>query len=63
MSVSDHPRLLDTEEAAWYLNQTPRWVREKAVRRQIPAVKLGRAVRFRVEDLDAFIAGNVVPSR
>jgi excisionase family DNA binding protein len=55
-----HARLLDTEEAAWYLHQTPRWVRGKWASRELPAVKLGRAVRFRVEDLDQFIADNVI---
>ena len=53
-------RLLDLEEAAQYLCTTPRWVRSQWQSRSIPAVKLGRAVRFRVEDLDAFVEARVV---
>ena len=52
---TSHPRLLDAQEAAWYLNTTPRWVHGAWASRQLPAVKVGRQVRFRVEDLDDFI--------
>jgi excisionase family DNA binding protein len=60
MDKSTHARLLDLEEAAWYMNTTERWIRDRYSRRELPAVKLGRAVRFRVEDLDRFIESNVV---
>jgi excisionase family DNA binding protein len=49
-------RLLDIEEAAWYLNQTPRWVRGRWSAKELPGVKLGKSVRFRLEDLDRYVA-------
>jgi len=48
-------RLLDMDEAAWYLKQSPRWVRTKWSTRELTGIKVGRAVRFRVSDLDAYI--------
>jgi excisionase family DNA binding protein len=51
----ERARLLDATEAAWYLNVTPRWIRSAWGQRKLPAVKVGRAVRFRVEDLDAYV--------
>lgn len=53
--VRDDHRLLDAEEAAWYLHMSPSWVLSAWAARQLPAVKVGRAVRFRIEDLDDFI--------
>jgi excisionase family DNA binding protein len=53
--------LLDYEAAARYLGTTPRHVRELWAKRYVAAVKVGRRVRFRVIDLDAFIAAHRVP--
>lgn len=53
-------RLLDYETAAIYLCTTPRHVRELWARRQLAAIKVGRSVRFRRVDLEAFIAANRV---
>lgn len=47
--------LLDRKAAAVYLGQSERWIEERWQRREIPAVKLGRKVLFRIADLDAFI--------
>jgi excisionase family DNA binding protein len=48
-------RLLDTEQAAAYLNVRPSWVRGAVQTRRIPHVKLGKHVRFLQEDLDSWI--------
>jgi excisionase family DNA binding protein len=53
-------RLLDYEAAAIYLCTTPRHVRELWARRQLAAIKVGRSVRFRRTDLEAFISANRV---
>lgn len=48
--------LLDEAGAGIYLGTTPRHIRALWQRREIAAVKVGRLVRFRPEDLDAYIA-------
>lgn len=54
--------MLSDREAAVYLgvseNTLPAWRCTKRV--QIPYVKIGRAIRYRRADLDAFIAANTV---
>lgn len=47
--------LVDDEGAAIYLGTTPRHVRKLWAERRLAAVKVGRLVRFRREDLDAFV--------
>ena len=47
-------RLLDYSEAAAYLACSPRFVRSLWERRQVPAYKVGRRVRFAEEDLSAW---------
>lgn len=54
------PALLDTRGAAAYLGTTARHVQRLWTERRIPAVKVGRKVRFRVTDLDAWIAAHTV---
>lgn len=52
--------LLDSEAAAAYLAVNLRMVRRLTETRQLPFVKVGRHVRFRQADLDAYIdAGRV----
>ena len=46
--------------AAEYLGVTERWIRRAVEERRIPFVKLGRLVRFSVEDLDAYVASRRV---
>ncbi len=48
----------DLAQAAEYLNDTEAHVQRLWWERKIAAVKLGRKVRFRREDLDAYIAKN-----
>ena len=54
------PALLDKRGAAAYLGTTERHVQRLWTERRIPAVKVGRKVRFRVRDLDAWIAAHTV---
>lgn len=49
-------RLLTAAEAARYLGYTEGTVRNKASAGEIPSVKLGHALRFRLSTLDAWIA-------
>ena len=58
--VPECGRLLDTEAAAAYLNETPRWVRRMWAARKLPGYKLGRSVRFSCRDLDKYLAANHV---
>ena len=60
---TEHHTLLDTKQAAAYLNISPAtlhtWRTTK--RTIIPYIKLGgKHVRYRLADLDAYIAANVV---
>ena len=54
--------LLTRDDAAAYLNVQPGTLRVWACERRyaLPFIKVGRAVRYRVEDLDAFIASRTV---
>ncbi len=60
ISVQINPALLDKTAAAEYLGTSVRHVQRLWAERRIPAVKLGRKVRFRVADLDAWISANTV---
>lgn len=47
--------LLDVDAAAVLLGCTPRNIRELVARQRIPVVRIGRLVRFRRADLEAFV--------
>lgn len=49
------PRLVDIAATAAYLGTTERHIRELVYTRRIPFVKIGRALRFDVRDLDRWI--------
>jgi|CZCB01.1.fsa_nt_gi excisionase family DNA binding protein len=51
-------RPLTTEEAAEYLQVTVDTVRRYIREGRLKALQLGRGYRIRLEDLDAFLAGN-----
>ncbi len=51
-------RLMVAEEAAWYLNTSSDWVQRAAAAGKLPAVRVGRQLRFRDSDLDAYIAAH-----
>jgi excisionase family DNA binding protein len=52
--------LLDYPGAAARLNTTERHIRALTERRELPFVKVGRLVRFRSDDLDAYVASRIV---
>ena len=51
--------LLSVKEAAAYLGMSKDWVYEN-LKRLIPHVKIGGALRFRKEDIDRYIASQTV---
>jgi hypothetical protein len=55
----DYPpltHLLDEIEAAKYLGMSLAWMQQDRVgKRRVPYIKIGRAVRYRVADLIAFV--------
>jgi excisionase family DNA binding protein len=53
-------KLLTTREVAEILRFSPSYMRELVMKRKIPYVKLGRAVRFYEEDIDKLIKDNYV---
>ena len=53
-------RLLKVEEAAQYLGLKVDTVYKKARLREVPCVKVGRALRFDVEALERFIAQHTI---
>ena len=48
-------RMLTVEEVGQILNFSPRTVREKAKRKQIPFVRIGRTMRFHPDAIRAFL--------
>ncbi len=48
-------RLLDVTGAADYLGVSPRFMRRLVAERRITFVKLGRHLRFDINDLDQFV--------
>jgi len=53
--VATVEKLMDVEDAAAYFGLTEYTVRKMARDGNIPAAKVGRAYRFRKEDIDSFI--------
>lgn len=51
----DERNLLTVEQLAKRLSVNPMTVRRMIRRGQIAAVRIGRAIRFRPEDIDAFL--------
>jgi excisionase family DNA binding protein len=55
------PRLLNTREAAEYVGLAPETLESRRVRGGSPVfVRLGRAVRYRLADLDAWVEAHAV---
>jgi len=54
--------LLTVDQAADYLNITEHFVRRLIRERRIPFLKVGRLVRLRRSDIDAYLAGRLVPA-
>jgi excisionase family DNA binding protein len=51
----EHQRLMDVEEAADYVGLSTFTVRRLAKNGTLPAAKLGRAYRFKKEDIDSYL--------
>jgi len=49
------PRLLEAEDVANYLGMRTDWVYREVRAGRLPHIRLGRAVRFRRESIDAWI--------
>jgi excisionase family DNA binding protein len=49
------PAVLTSEQAAAYLGKTPVWVERQARAGRLPGFKLGRAWRYRVDELATYI--------
>jgi excisionase family DNA binding protein len=60
--IAEHraPPLLDSEQAAELLNVPASWLMAEARAQRIPHVRLGKYVRFRTADLQAWLAGRSV---
>lgn len=54
MRDNTHGPWLDVPGAAEYLGVTERWIRTKVAERRLPHAKVGKFVRFKRDDLDAF---------
>jgi len=63
MTMNEGAALLPIDEAAARLGTTARFLRRLVAERRIPYFKIGRHVRFRVADLDSFIAAGRVEAR
>jgi len=51
-------KIIDLEQAAFYLGTSERHVQRVWQERRITGIKVGRRVRFSVRDLDVFIEKN-----
>lgn len=60
--LTSQPNLLDTEQAAAYIGVTPRTLEVwRCVKRHsIPYVKVGRLVKYRLADLNAWLESRTV---
>lgn len=61
MSNTIQQRLLTVKEAAEYLSMTKAAIYQKRHRKQIPVVRLGKALRFDIQALDAWIEAHKEP--
>jgi excisionase family DNA binding protein len=63
MDTQSTKRLLTVQEAAQLLAVSVSTLYGWVWQRRIPFIKIGRAVRFEVADLEKFIQGNRIPPR
>jgi excisionase family DNA binding protein len=57
------PKLLSVNEASQMLSLKPATIRAWLLRRKLPRVNCGRAVRIPAEAIAQFIAQNTVPAK
>lgn len=55
-------RLVDTRGAAEYLGLTQDQIRGLVYRRQIPHLKIGRALKFDIRTLDRWVEQHTIPA-
>lgn len=60
--TSDHRNLLTTDEAATYLNVTPRMVRRLVQECRIPVIRIGRHVRLKPEHVEEYLRNQTSPA-
>lgn len=53
--MEQHNNLMDVQEAANYVGLSTFTVRRLAKQGSLPAAKIGRAYRFKREDIDAYL--------
>lgn len=58
-AIESSPRLLKLDEAADHLAISRRKLEQLVADSQIPKVKIGKATRFRMSDLAAFVEANL----
>ena len=58
---ASHRPLLNTDEAAAYLNVPARWVADAVRQRKLRCTRIGKHVRFRIEHLEELIAAGEQP--
>jgi excisionase family DNA binding protein len=63
MSGESQPRLITIQEASKFLSVSVSTLYGWVWQRRIPFVKLGRAVRFDIADLEKFIEANKLKPR
>jgi excisionase family DNA binding protein len=56
-------RLLDIDDAADYLNVSPRFIRRLTAQRRINYLKIGKFVRFDQDELDDWVQAQRVDAR
>ena len=56
-------RLLDIDDAADYLNVSPRFIRRLIAQRRINYLKIGKFVRFDQDELDDWVQAQRVDAR
>jgi hypothetical protein len=56
-------RIVETDPAAEFIGRRPSWLRHAAQKKLIPHFKVGRALRFCVEDLQDWLLKHRVPER
>ncbi len=59
LSIPGMPTVMDTKELAAYLRLNPYTVVKKAEKGELPAFKIGRNWRFRSDDIDNWMRGEL----
>lgn len=55
-----HAPTMDAKAAASYLGMSQAWIRKQVSGKTLPYLKIGRSVRFKLEDLSAYVEAHRV---